>query len=161
VVEAAASVLGRLEAIRLDLGVPSPRLHELADSDAFLAARRGAATSQALSRLGQAVIESPELLDLPVAEDDIAMARDAFARFAAEVVAPIAQDIHRQDLTVPESLLRPLREMGVFGLSIPLAFGGSASGSVHDNALMIAVTEALSEASLAAAGTKKPSKARS
>jgi len=30
------------------------------------------------------------------------------------------------DLTVPESLLQPMREMGVFGLSIPEEYGGSS-----------------------------------
>jgi (2S)-methylsuccinyl-CoA dehydrogenase len=92
-------------------------------------------------------------LSFPCADQDIAMARDAFERFAVNVVAPLAQKIHEHDLTVPESLLQPMREMGAFGLSIPEAFGGSATGGARDNALMIAVTEVLSDASLAAAGS--------
>ncbi len=69
------------------------------------------------------------------------------------VVAPLAEKIHRANLTVPETLLEPLREMGVFGLSIPEQYGGHAPQG-HDNTpMMIAVTEALSEASLAAAGS--------
>jgi (2S)-methylsuccinyl-CoA dehydrogenase len=68
-------------------------------------------------------------------------------------VAPLAESIHREDLTVPESLLEPLREMGVFGLSIPQRFGGIAPDERDDNLMMIVVTEALSEASLAAAGS--------
>jgi len=43
--------------------------------------------------------------------------------------------------------------MGVFGLSIPEDFGGSAPSGREDTLMMIAVTEALSEASLAAAGS--------
>ena len=35
------------------------------------------------------------------------MAQDAFRRFAADVVAPQAEALHRHDLTVPESLLQP------------------------------------------------------
>ena len=81
------------------------------------------------------------------------MAQDAFRRFAAEVVAPQAEAIHRHDLTVPESLLEPLREMGVFGLSIPERYGGSRSDDHDDTPMMLVVTEALSEASLAAAGS--------
>ena len=81
------------------------------------------------------------------------MARDAFRRFAEEVVAPMAEKIHRHDLTVPESLLQPMREMGVFGLSIPEEYGGSAPAGHENTPMMIAVTEALSEASLAAAGS--------
>lgn len=80
------------------------------------------------------------------------LAAEAFRRFAAEVVGPQAERIHRDDLTVPESLLQPMREMGVFGLSIPARYGGSA-GDADDTPLMLAVTEALSAESLAAAGS--------
>ena len=55
----------------------------------------------------------------------LTLAQASFRRVAAEVVAPLPA-IHRQDLTVPESLLQPLREMGVFGLSIPGCYGGIA-----------------------------------
>jgi len=54
---------------------------------------------------------------------------------------------------VPETLLAPMREMGVFGLSIPEEYGGSSQGGRENTPMMIAVTEALSEASLAAAGS--------
>jgi (2S)-methylsuccinyl-CoA dehydrogenase len=43
--------------------------------------------------------------------------------------------------------------MGVFGLSIPERYGGSAPDGREDTLMMVAVTEALSEASLAAAGS--------
>ncbi|HMA09536.1 MAG TPA: acyl-CoA dehydrogenase family protein, partial [Ramlibacter sp.] len=85
-------------------------------------------------------------------EAPLAMAQDAFRRFASDVVAPMAEKIHRNDLTVPESLLQPMREMGVFSLSVAEAYGGTASGHA-DTQMMIVVTEALSEASLAAAGS--------
>jgi alkylation response protein AidB-like acyl-CoA dehydrogenase len=53
-------------------------------------------------------------------DEPLALAQDAFRRFAVDVVlAPQAEAIHRANLTVPEALLQPLREMGVFGLSIP------------------------------------------
>jgi (2S)-methylsuccinyl-CoA dehydrogenase len=55
---------------------------------------------------------------------------------------------------VPEAeLQQPLREMGVFGLSIPEAVGGRAPDDRDDNLTMVVVTEALAEASLAAAGS--------
>jgi len=82
-----------------------------------------------------------------------ALAQESFRRFAEEVVAPQAEAIHRQDLTVPESLLQSLREMGVFGLSVPEQYGGSAPDDREDALLMVLVTEALSEGSLAAAGS--------
>ena len=80
------------------------------------------------------------------------MAVAAFRRFAADVVVPAAEGIHRNNLTVPESLLQPMRDMGVFGLSIPERYGGNA-GERENTPMMIAVTEALSKASLAAAGS--------
>jgi (2S)-methylsuccinyl-CoA dehydrogenase len=43
-----------------------------------------------------------------------------------DVVAPLAERIHREDLTVPEALLQPMRELGVFGLSIPEVYGGTS-----------------------------------
>ncbi|MGO4611782.1 acyl-CoA dehydrogenase family protein, partial [Variovorax sp. 2RAF20] len=49
--------------------------------------------------------------------------------------------------------LQPLREMGVFGLSVPERFGGHAPNDRDDTLLMVLVTEALSEASLAGAGS--------
>ena len=79
-------------------------------------------------------------------DEPLALAQDAFRRFAADVVAPQAEAIHRHDLTVPESLLQPLREMGVFGLSIPERYGGSAPDDHEDTLMMLVVTEALSEA---------------
>jgi (2S)-methylsuccinyl-CoA dehydrogenase len=153
VVEAIPAVLARLQSIAIDLELDPQALHTLSASPALARLRRLYASSGVLGRLGESVIQRPEVLAVEAQEEDVALARDAFERFAAEHVAPIAQEIHRRDLTVPDSLLQPLREMGVFGLSIPQEFGGSATGEAHDNALMIAVTEALSEASLAAAGS--------
>jgi (2S)-methylsuccinyl-CoA dehydrogenase len=79
--------------------------------------------------------------------------RESFFRFGQDHVAPIAAEIHRNDLDIPDTLLSQLREMGVFGLSVPALFGGSAPDDGEDALAMIAVTEALSEASLGAAGS--------
>lgn len=152
-VEAVPDVLARLQRVAADLGLDAAPLMALAASGGLSALRQRATLSAQLGRLGASVLDDMSVLDIVAPEADVAMAREAFGRFAREVVEPLAQDIHRQDLTVPETLLAPLREMGVFGLSIPQAFGGSASGEAHDDALMIAVTEVLSEASLAAAGS--------
>lgn len=153
VAEAIPRVIARLQSVCLDLGHDESALSALSSSQALLALRRQEGSSQVLARIGALVMETPEALSLPAADEDIAMARDAFERFARSVVAPLAQEIHRANLTVPEALLQPMREMGVFGLSIPQEYGGSATGGAHDNALMLAVTEVLSDASLAAAGS--------
>ncbi len=151
--DAAAASLPRLEALYLDLGLDLAPLRAFANDPRWDALRRAAAGSQALERVGRGVAASdgdvgPRQLDEPHA-----LAQDAFRRFSAEVVVPQSEAIHRHDLTVPETLLAPLREMGVFGLSIPDRYGGSGPDDGEDTLLMVLVTEALSEGSLAAAGS--------
>lgn len=151
--EAIDSVLARLTATFLECGIDDAALRALGASDAARRLRRAAGSMSTLARLGQAVAESDGEIGDVALDEETTMARDAFRRFAANVVAPEAEKIHRHDLTIPESLLQPMREMGVFGLSIPEEFGGNAPGGRENTPMMIAVTEALSEASLAAAGS--------
>lgn len=151
--DAAVSVLARLEALHLDLDLPTQDLRKLRDAPHWDALLRSAAGAQALAQAGDAVIAARgEVGEVPLDESH-ALAQESFRRFAQEVVAPQAEQIHRENLTVPESLLQPLREMGVFGLSVPQQYGGSAPDEHEDSLLMVLVTEALSEGSLAAAGS--------
>ena len=153
--EAIGAVLRRLEPILLDLHLDLQlgELHAVACSSELAQLRREAASAKVQAQIGAAVAAGDgELGDVPL-EQSLVMARDAFRRFAAEAVAPLAEQIHRQDLIIPESLLQPMREMGVFGLSIPQAYGGTAPGGHDDTQMMMAVTEALSEGSLGAAGS--------
>ncbi len=152
-VEAVGVVLARLETVALEAGADLQALRSLAAEAALTQLRRSALGADALAALGLAVARDDSEIG-PVALDEATtLARDAFRRFAAEVVAPLAEAIHRDNLTVPESLLQPMREMGVFGLAIPEAYGGHAPEGTDAALTMIAVTEALSEASLAAAGS--------
>lgn len=140
VCEAIGSLLGRLEEIFLECGADAAELHALAASDEVRRLRTASGSMAVLARLGKAVSEAnSEIADVPL-DEDTAMARDAFRRFATDVVAPQAEQIHRHDLTVPESLMQPMREMGVFGLSIPEEYGGAASGGRENTPMMIAVT---------------------
>ena len=148
--EMATLVLDRLEGVSGDLSLPLDPLFALRASPAMDELRR-AASGDAVEALG-ARIASGEASATVALGEDTALAAEAFRRFAADVVAPQAGRIHRENLTVPESLLGPMREMGVFGLSIPERYGGSA-GEADNTPLMLAVTEALSAASLAAAGS--------
>ena len=154
--DAIASSLARLEAIFLEHRLDTAPLQAVATSPTWAQLRRGGAGAQALAAAGQAVVDAQGDIARVELPETLAMAQASFRRVAAEVVAPQAEAIHRHDLTVPESLLQPLREMGVFGLSIPEKFGGiggSGSGDRDDTLMMVVVTEALSEASLAAAGS--------
>ncbi len=151
--EALVTVAARLESVSLDINLETHELHALTSSRELAALRTCAASAGVLARIGQAVAGARREIGAVVLDEATTLARDAFRRFAADIVAPLAEKIHRHDLTVPEALLQPMREMGIFGLAIPEAFGGSARGGGGDTLLMIAVTEALSEASLAAAGS--------
>ncbi len=82
-------------------------------------------------------------------DDEHAEMRELFARFADERVAPLAEHIHRRDDILPEDLLRDLAELGVFGISIPEAWGGHHV----DTLTMCLATEELSRASLGAGGS--------
>jgi (2S)-methylsuccinyl-CoA dehydrogenase len=152
-VDAVAAVLDRLETIYLEVGLDLGPLRALRDDPAWSNLRLDAAGSKALEEAGREVARSDGEVGPTALDEPHAMAQDAFRRFSAEVVAPQAEKIHRHDLTVPEGLLQPLREMGVFGLAIPEQYGGSGPNDREDTLLMVVVTEALSEGSLAAAGS--------
>ncbi len=150
--EAVVGVANRLQGVYAAAGMDPSALNAIVCGEALQQLRRTASPSM-LARLGAAVIDADgDVADVPL-DEQASLARDAFRRFAADVVAPLAEQIHREDLTVPETLLAPLREMGVFGLAIPDDYGGSAAHGQDNTPMMIAVTEALSEASLAAAGS--------
>lgn len=85
--------------------------------------------------------------------DDQRAFADAFKQFADTKVTPHAEQIHRQDLLVPTEIVDGLKELGVFGLSIPQKFGGIQPDDRPDNMGMVVVTEELSRGSLAAAGS--------
>ncbi|HZN46471.1 MAG TPA: acyl-CoA dehydrogenase family protein [Ramlibacter sp.] len=151
--DAGTAVLGRLETLSLELGLPLAALRALRDDPSWDLLRQSAAGSGALAAAGQAVAAARGEVGAVPLDESHALAQESFRRFAQEVVAPLAEQIHRENLTVPESLLQPLREMGVFGLSVPEQYGGSAPDAHEDSLLMVLVTEALSEGSLAAAGS--------
>ncbi|WBY03057.1 acyl-CoA dehydrogenase family protein [Ramlibacter tataouinensis] len=152
-VDAVVAVLDRLDVMYAEAGLDLAPLHALRTDRAWLELRAGSGSAAALQAAGRAVAEAQGIAGEVALDDQHAMAQDAFRRFAEEVVAPQAEAIHRHDLTVPESLLQPMREMGVFGLAIPEQYGGSAPDDRDDTLLMVVVTEALSEGSLAAAGS--------
>jgi (2S)-methylsuccinyl-CoA dehydrogenase len=85
---------------------------------------------------------NPPELDDPVAT----LTRDSARSFAKAEVVPIAQEMHRQDHLVPEPLIRKIAELGLFGSSIPEAYGGTEMGYLT----MVVLTEELSAASLVA-----------
>ncbi len=153
IASAAQSIRTRLEPLLPILGI------EPEDFDRLFGAGELRSTMQALlapaylAEVGQEVIQLQGEVGQVKLDDDKEMMQTAFRKLAVDIVEPLAESIHRQDLTVPEAILKPLGEMGVFGISVPQQYGGTAPDADADNASMIVVTEALSEASLAAAGS--------
>jgi (2S)-methylsuccinyl-CoA dehydrogenase len=143
----------RLDGVFLGLGVEGAEMAALRSDPDYVDARAAGAQPGFLAELGARIFAGDDSFGQVQLEEDVELARASFARFARDVVAPLAEDIHRGDMTVPEDLLQPMREMGAFGLSIPESYGGFAANDSENNALLIAVTEALSHASLAAAGS--------
>ena len=71
---------------------------------------------------------------------ELEMIRDQFRRYADEKVIPRAHDWHLKDELIPMEVIRDLAEMGVFGLTIPEAYGGFGLSK----ASMVVVSEELS-----------------
>ncbi|MDJ0769136.1 MAG: acyl-CoA dehydrogenase family protein [Ilumatobacter sp.] len=85
--------------------------------------------------------------------DDMEMVQDTFRAFAADVVAPHAEHVHRTNGDVPEQIVSGLAEIGAFGLSVPADYGGFSEGGDDEYTAMVVATEELSRASLGIGGS--------
>jgi (2S)-methylsuccinyl-CoA dehydrogenase len=86
-------------------------------------------------------------------EDEFVILRDTFRRFADDRLAPVAEEIHRQNADIPEDVIDMLAEMGCFGVSIPEQYGGFATGGDDELVGMVVATEELSRGSLGVGGS--------
>lgn len=153
IASAVQSIKTRLEPLSPVFGIEQSDFDELfCGADVRSAMQAWLAPAQ-LAEVGREVIQLLGEVGHVSIDDDKRMMQTAFRKLATDIIEPRAESIHRQDLTVPEEILQPLREMGVFGISVPQQYGGTAPDAAADNLSMIVVTEALSEASLAAAGS--------
>ena len=104
-----------------------------------------------------AVHDLLEQLDGNLPWDSIDAEKDAMRasvrKFSDEVVAPVAEHIHRNDQMIPPKILDGVRELGCFGFSVPVEYGGLKPGDGEDTTGMVVVTEELSRGSLGAAGS--------
>ena len=73
-------------------------------------------------------------------DDDFELIRDQFRKFADAEVVPDAHEWHLKDQLIPIEIVQHMGELGVFGLTIPEAFGGSGLGKTA----MCVVSEELS-----------------
>jgi (2S)-methylsuccinyl-CoA dehydrogenase len=150
--EAVQDVRTRLSRCPADFGLDASTLSSCFDTpamQAFLADELQAARYEALAdALAAAASFGSRALS-----DEQEMIRDTVGRFATDVVAPLAERAHREDLLVPEAIVAGLRDLGCFGLSIPQRYDGFQDDARPDNMGMILVTEELSRGSLGLAGS--------
>lgn len=151
--EAIESIRARLELRPQDYGLTRTILAKTLDSESLQAFCSEQLAVAQMAELGKAVAEMDGRTGAYLLDDDHEMMRDTFRRFANDVVMPLAEDIHREDLIIPDEILEGLTELGCFGLSIPERFGGLQADDHEDNMGMIVVTEELSRGSLGAAGS--------
>lgn len=79
-------------------------------------------------------------------DEERRLLRQSFRSFADRRVKPVAERFHREDLLIPDDLIREAAELGCFGLSIPMAYGGVQDKP--DSLGMVLVTEELCRGSL-------------
>jgi len=105
-----------------------------------------------LREIGKRVLAGLGANNVDLDNDDAAQTRQFARQFARQEVLrddggmPLADRIHREDLLIPDSLIKQYAELGFFGSSIPDEYGGTEMGYLT----MIVLTEELSAASLIA-----------
>ena len=150
--DATVKVRHRIDKVRHAIGIDSTHYCATFEAPALLDFCRHWLAPEHLAAAGSQILKAGNGGRSLLPEDKQIIAA-SFARVAEEVVAPLAERIHREDLTIPDEILSAIADMGCFALSIPERFGGTAPDGGHDNLAMVVVTEELSRGSLAAAGS--------
>ena len=146
------SVIERLKTASHDIGIDSEDLSTIENSTEAKALLLET-QPKAVSALGAEIVDGtigrlPSGLD-----DEKELVRESFSRFADEVVAPLAEKIHREDRDIPDEIIQTAAQLGCFGTCIPERFGGLQPDEKSDSVSMIVVTEELSRGALGAAGS--------
>ena len=148
--EAITNTVNRLRARPADYGLTHAGIISDPVAEEFLSKQLAAKN---IAAIGQAILDRDGDLGPDLLSEYHTIMRDTFRRFSDDVVAPLAESIHREDLIIPDAILEPLKEMGMFGLSIPAKYGGLQEDDKEDTLGMIVVTEELSRGSIGAAGS--------
>jgi len=151
--EAINSIRARLAARPDDFGISRGKLATLLESGVVQQFCTAQLAAQSIADLGKAVCALDGQTGAYLLDDHHEMMREQFRRFANDVVAPLAREIHQKDLIIPDEILENVKDLGCFGLSIPQQYGGLQDDEQEDNMSMIVVTEELSRGSLGAAGS--------
>ena len=131
--------MSQSETVRpLDFGIPMSAMGMLHGDDVERLIALGNAPGRRAAVVGEASVGRwPDpLLD----NDGIEAFRVQVRRFSDDKIAPFANDWHRADILIPDAVVSQMAELGVFGLTIPEAYGGSDLGKLA----MAVVSEELS-----------------
>ena len=145
--EATHALRSAIEAWRDDFGIAAAA--DALDAPDVRAAVRAGLDESRVRAIGARAIATLGVNNLDLRDDAALLTRETAREFARNEVAPIAQEIHREDLLVPDSLIERFSSLGFFGASIPEQYGGTGMGYLP----MVVMTEELSAASLGAAGS--------
>ena len=151
--EAIQNCRSRFNSRRADFGLSREQLGQSVDSDEADAFINEFLSTASLEAVGKSVLEESGFTGEYMLDEEKEMMRDQFRNFATDVVMPLAEHIHTKDADIPDEIIKPLVELGCFGLSIPMQYGGIQPDDQEDNLGMIVVTEELSRGSLGAAGS--------
>jgi (2S)-methylsuccinyl-CoA dehydrogenase len=153
VVRTLSGILGTLAAQAESLGLARERIFAFWQGEEFSQLEARYAGPKPLAALGEELLASGVTRLDPGLSEEQALMRSTFERFTQDIVAPRAEEIHRQDLDIPEEIISAAAQLGCFGTCIPERFGGLQSDDKPDSLSMIIVTEELSRGSLGAAGS--------
>jgi (2S)-methylsuccinyl-CoA dehydrogenase len=151
--ETLQGVLNQLVARATDVGLDRAKLLDIHVGTVYRKLLDTYASTKFLSSLGSEIVDN-DIQRLPsLLSEEKELVRETFYRFANEEVTPLAEQIHRFDEDIPDSILQGAAELGCFGTCIPERFGGLQPDDRPDSLGMIVVTEELSRGSLGAAGS--------
>jgi (2S)-methylsuccinyl-CoA dehydrogenase len=151
--ETLQGVLNQLVARATDVGLDRAKLLDIHEGTVYRKLLDTYASTKFLSSLGGKIVDN-DIQRLPsLLSEEKELVRETFYRFANEEVTPLAEQIHRFDEDIPDSILQGAAELGCFGTCIPERFGGLQPDDRPDSLSMIVVTEELSRGSLGAAGS--------
>ncbi len=151
--EALQAVRNRLSTRPTDFGLNDQWLSATVDHVAVRQFCHAQLPAERVAELGQLMRAQDGVTGAYLLDDHHEMMRETFRRVAEEVVMPLAEEVHRHDLDIPDTILDQVKDLGCFGISIPERFGGIQSDEQEDNLGMIVVTEELTRGSLGAAGS--------
>jgi len=133
--------MSQVELVRpADLGLD--QLPHAFSAPAISRLRRDGRGPAALKRIAALIEETGHFGHDHLDDEMLPLIRDQFRRFADEQVSPYAHDWHLTDSLIPLPVVEQMAELGVFGLTIPEAYGGLGLSKMA----MCVVTEELSRA---------------